>query len=266
MFRTSNPVLREDTFAGQRWGGIMNDLQKHEAGASAPALPGTMTIQGTALKTGFLVLLCTSAAVATYTAVSRQQIPAMLPVAGGAIGAAIIALVLCFWQKGAPFLGPIYAVVKGAFLGAITLLITERAGGNAGTMIGQAVGLTLGIALALAAGYAFGLIRIGSTMMKVIIVATVGLMLFYLAQFILGMMGIPFAMQVHQAGPIGIAFSLFVIALASFNLVMTFQFADEGVKNGAPKYMEWYMGFAILVELAWLYLEILKLLDKLRRS
>jgi uncharacterized YccA/Bax inhibitor family protein len=82
---------------------------------------------------------------------------------------------------------------------------------------------------------------------------------------VLGMMGIQFLGQVHQAGPIGIGFSLFVIVLASLNLALTFQYADDGVKNGAPKYMEWYMGFAILVELAWLYLEILKLLDKLRR-
>ncbi len=265
MFRTSNPVLRDDTFAGQRWGGIMNDLQRHEAGANAPALPGVMTIQGTAIKTGFLVLLCASAAVATYVAVDRGQIGAMLPVAGGGILAFVIALVLAFWNKGAPFLGPIYAVFKGAFLGAVTLLIASRAGDKAAMIIGPAIGLTLGIAIALAAGYAFGLIRIGSTMAKVIIVGTMGLMFFYLAQFLLGMFGIQFLSQVHQAGPIGIGFSLFVIVLASLNLVLTFQYADDGVKNGAPKYMEWYMGFAILVELAWLYLEILKLLDKLRR-
>lgn len=265
MFRTSNPVLRDDTFAGQRWGGIMNDLQRHEAGANAPALPGVMTIQGTAIKTGFLVLLCTSAAVATYVAVDRGQISPMLPVAGGGILAFVIALVLAFWNKGAAFLGPVYAVFKGAFLGAVTLLIASRAGDKAAMIIGPAIGLTLGIAIALAAGYAFGLIRIGSTMAKVIIVGTMGLMFFYLAQFLLGMFGIQFLSQVHQAGPIGIGFSLFVIVLASLNLVLTFQYADDGVKNGAPKYMEWYMGFAILVELAWLYLEILKLLDKLRR-
>lgn len=266
MFRTSNPVLRDDTFAGQRWGGIMNDLQRHESGGAVAALPGTMTIRGTAIKTGILVGLCSIVAVLTYGAVDAGKVNAMIPVAAGGLGAFVIALILAFWNKGAPFLGPIYAVLKGAFLGAITLLIAKQFGPKGEAIIGPAIGLTLGIAFSLAIAYAFGLIRIGSTMAKVIVVATMGLCLFYLAQFILGMFQIPFLMQVHQAGPIGIGFSLFVIVLAAFNLVMTFQAADEGVRNGAPKYMEWYMGFAILVELAWLYLEILRLLDKIRRS
>jgi uncharacterized YccA/Bax inhibitor family protein len=280
MLRTSNPVLRDDTFAGQRWGGIMNDLDKHESGSSSPAMPGVMSIRGTAIKTGFLVLLCAACAVVMYTLIRNGTIGRTLPFWGGMIGSIGLGFVIAFWKQGAPFLAPVYAVVKGVFLGVLTLMIADQIpvpkglGANEAAafaakntaMIFNAVGLTFGIAIALAGAYAFGLIRIGSTMMKVVTVATVGVGLLYLAQFVMSMMGVPFLMQIHQGGTIGIVFSLFVIALASFNLVMTFQFAEDGVKSGAPKYLEWYMGFAILVELAWLYIEILRLLAKLRRD
>jgi uncharacterized YccA/Bax inhibitor family protein len=156
--------------------------------------------------------------------------------------------------------------VKGAAVGIISVIYAEQfkqvnVGGV--NLIGQAVGLTVAVAGAISIGYAAGILRLGGTAQKVVIGMTMGVMLFYLAQLALGLFGIQFLTSVHGSGMIGIGFSLFVIALASFNLIMDFQMAEEGAENGAPKYMEWYVGFGIMVTLVWLYLEILRLLSKL---
>jgi uncharacterized YccA/Bax inhibitor family protein len=268
MLRTSNPVFNEKTFADNSWQGVRGELANSLQTSATRA--GTMTIQGTAIKTGLLVAICTASAIASFWAVQNGKVGGGLVFFGGMISSLVLALIISFKQTTAPFLSPLYAICKGALLGALTLFIASRVSSNNAEMftkiIGPAIGLTLGIAFALALAYAFGLIRIGSTMMKVIVVATMGVGLLYLAQILLSLFNIPFLMMIHQSGPIGIAFSLFVIVLASLNLVLTFQLADDGVKAGAPKYMEWYAGFGILVELAWLYVEILRLLSKLRRD
>ncbi len=269
MFRTSNPVLNDKTFATENWGGINDDLARAEAkdaarrgGSGSVAAPTTMTIRGCAIKTGILLTLCSASAAGTwgYLASGEAAIPAIGLIAVGGITALVLSLIICFAQKTVAYLAPVHALFEGLFLGGISFLFAQRFEG----IVGQAVGLTLGIAGALAIAFSFGLIRIGSTLARVVVIATGGLCLFYIAQMVLGLCGISFLRSVHGSGPIGIGFSLFVIALASFNLVMTFQEAERGIAMKAPKSMEWYIGFAVLVELAWLYLEVLKLLAKLR--
>lgn len=263
MFRTSNPVLNEKTFASENWGGINDELARAEGrGVQSVASASTMTIRGCAIKTGILLSLCTASAAGVwgYLASGQTAIPAGALIAVGAIIATILSFVICFARKTVAYIAPVHALFEGVFLGAVSFLFAQRYEG----IVGQAVALTLGIAFALAIAFGFGLIRIGSTLARVVAVATMGVMFFYLANLVLNLCGITALNMVHKSGPIGIGFSLFVIALASFNLVLTFQEAEEGVAMGAPKSMEWYIGFGVLVELAWLYIEVLKLLAKLR--
>lgn len=263
--RTANPALREDTFAPGRWGGIMADLERHESRARLAST--TMTVRGTAVKTAVLIAICSVVAVFTYAAANSTLAGKIWPIGVGAFfGALVIGLVMCFKPKASPFLAPLYALAEGVVLGLISHMFAQQAGARGAEMVGQAVGITLSIALAMAALYSFGLIRISSTAMKVIIVATAGVMLLYLVQMISGMFGARVFPAIHEGGPIGITFSVVVIALASANLVLDFQMTDQGVAAGAPKYMEWYMGYAILVTLVWLYIEVLRLLAKLRRN
>ena len=255
--RTGNPVLKPELFQGN----FLDQLQSSAASRST-----TMTVRGTAVKAGILVaMLATSAVISVGLVRANPQLQTPF-IFGGFIGGLAIAIVLAFKPTLSPFLAPVYAIVKGAAVGIISVIYAEQfktvnVGGV--NLIGQAVGLTVAVAGAIALGYSVGLLRLGGTAQKVVIGMTMGVMLFYVAQIGLGLVGIPFLTSVHGSGMIGIGFSLVVIALASFNLIMDFQMAEEGAANGAPKYMEWYVGFGILVTLVWLYLEILRLLSKL---
>ena len=255
--RTGNPVLKPELFEGN----FLDQLQ-----SSAAARTTTMTVRGTAIKAGILVaILATSAVLSVGLVRANPQLQTPF-IFGGFIGALVIALIISFKPTLAPILSPVYAIVKGAAVGIISVIYAEQfkqvnVGGV--NLIGQAVGLTVAVAGAISIGYAAGILRLGGTAQKVVIGMTMGVMLFYLAQLALGLFGIQFLTSVHGSGMIGIGFSLFVIALASFNLIMDFQMAEEGAANGAPKYMEWYVGFGIMVTLVWLYLEILRLLSKL---
>ena len=127
----------------------------------------------------------------------------------------------------------------------------------------QAVGLTFGTLFVLLLAYKSGLIKVTQKFRLGVIAATGGIMVFYLLQMVLGFFGVQF-LTVNGSGPIGIAFSLFVVAIAALNLVLDFDFIEQGVNYGAPKYMEWYGAFGLMVTLVWLYLEMLRLLSKLR--
>jgi uncharacterized YccA/Bax inhibitor family protein len=127
----------------------------------------------------------------------------------------------------------------------------------------QAVGLTFGVLLTMLVVYSTGLIRVTNKLRIGIIAATGGIALFYLLEMILGFFGIQFV-AINGSSPIGIGFSLLVCAIAALNLVLDFDFIEQGVNYGAPKYMEWYGAFGLMVTLVWLYLEILRLLSKMR--
>jgi uncharacterized YccA/Bax inhibitor family protein len=267
MFRSSNPVLREEVFRPDQWRG--NQVGPLGSSSKSASLPGVMTVQGAAMKTALLTAILAVSAVATATLTVGSPTGTLALVVGGIV-AAILGLVMYFKPTTSPYLAPAYAVFKGAFVGVLTLLYaTKFQFGKAIpadlNLIGQAVGLTIAVAGGVSIAYAMRIIRLGSTAKKVIFGMVTGLALFYLAQMLLSLVfNINFLGAVHGSGPIGIGFSIFVIALAALTLVWEFQTVEEGAAAGAPKYMEWYCAYGILVAIVWLYIEILRLLSKLR--
>ncbi|MFN0054168.1 MAG: Bax inhibitor-1/YccA family protein [Planctomycetales bacterium] len=255
--RTSNPALNDNVFLNA----VMSGSQSR-----------TMTLEGTVLKTG--MLLCILLAAAGYTwAQSHAALPAMAEEAAqlviptityqlmgvGLIGGLIVSLITIFFPKASPFTAPLYAGLEGLALGGISSLFEYRYPG----IVMPAVGLTFGTLGALLLAYSSGLIKATENFKLGIVAATGGICLFYLVNMVLGFFGmsIPY---IHQSGLIGIGFSAFVVVIAALNLVLDFDFIENGVRRGAPKYMEWYGSFGLLVTLVWLYLEILRLLSKLR--
>ena len=256
--QSGNPALKNDAFAPREWGGIMQDLQR----AETKSRPGVMTLQGTVIKTGILVGLCAITALVAGNAIKAggNPVPWLL---AGLIGTLVVGLVLFFSSKLAPVLAPVYAVLQGASLGAISLLTVERLGPGNELLITQALALTFGVFIAMLGCYMTGLLRATPLFTKMIVIGTLGVMLTYLASMVLGLFGITILAPLHGSGMIGIGFSLLVVGLAAFNLILDFDMVENGVRNGAPKYMEWYAGYALLVTLVWLYIELLRLLAKL---
>lgn len=241
MFRSGNPTLRDDTFRG---------LPR--------ALGETMTLQGTVNKTGISLLILLAAASFTWPQVTRSE-PVSPLLWLGLFGGLVVALLTCFKPAWAPVTTPLYAALEGLFLGGVSGLYELRYPG----IVMNAVGLTFGCLAALLAAYSSGLIRPSENFKLGIVAATGGVAILYAVSMVLGFFGksVPF---IHGSGTIGIAFSVFVVALAAMNLVLDFDFIEEGARRGAPKYMEWYGAFGLLVTLVWLYLEILRLLSKLQ--
>jgi uncharacterized YccA/Bax inhibitor family protein len=251
LMKTSNPALSENTFrdvAGIRYGGGID-------------VTARMTLSGTVNKTGILLLCALATAAWTWQRflVSRDiaDISPLLLV--GALGGFIVALVTIFKKEWSPVTAPVYALLEGLVLGGLSAVIDLRYPGIAM----QAVGLTFGTLFVMLLAYKSRIIPVTNKLRMGIVAATGGIMVFYLLEMILGFFGIHFA-TINGAGPIGIAFSLFVVAIAALNLVLDFDFIERGVNYGAPKYMEWYGAFGIMVTLVWLYLEILRLLSKMR--
>jgi uncharacterized YccA/Bax inhibitor family protein len=174
-------------------------------------------------------------------------------------GGFVIALVTVFKKEWAPFTTPLYAAFEGVFLGVVSLFFNVAYPG----IVFNAVGLTFGVLAALLAAYSSGLIRPSENVKLGIAAATGGIALVYLVSMGLGFFGKSIPL-IHGSGPIGIGFSLLVVGIAALNLVLDFDFIESGAQRGAPKYMEWYGAFGLLVTLVWLYLEILRLLAKLQ--
>jgi uncharacterized YccA/Bax inhibitor family protein len=258
MFRTANPAFNNDAFAPSDWEGLKSDRTTGRIASPAKL----MTLQGTVIKTGFLLVLTMAAAAGTYVGMERQAIPSASPMIGMVVGL-VVGLIICFAPKAAPFLAPLYALAEGVLLGGISLFAAAKAGPQGAALISQAVALTFGIFAALLVTFSMGLVRMGSTMTKVVVVGTMGVAFLYLASLLLQVFGLGNIPFIHSSGPLGIAFSLVVVVLASLNLVLDFQRVEAGIQNAAPKYMEWYSGYALLVTLVWLYIEILRLLSKL---
>jgi len=212
-----------------------------------------MTLEGAVNKTAIGLFLIMTAAYFTWT---NPSLPIMI---GGAIGGFVMALVTIFKKTWAPFTVPIYAILEGLFLGGISRFFEDRFPGIAS----QAIILTLGILGALLLAYKSKLIKPTENFKLGIAAATGGIFLIYMINIIMGFFGSGIPM-IHESGMIGIGFSVFVVIIASLNLVLDFDFIEQGVEQGAPKYMEWYGAFGLLVTLIWLYLEILRLLAKLQ--
>jgi uncharacterized YccA/Bax inhibitor family protein len=183
----------------------------------------------------------------------------MLPAMVGGIGGFIVAMVTIFKKEWAGITAPIYALLEGLVLGGVSALMEMRFHGIAI----QAVALTFGTLVAMLIAYRTGLIKVTDRMRLGIVAATGGIAVFYFLQFILGFFGVHFT-TINGSGPIGIGFSLLVVGIAALNLVLDFDLIEGGANMGAPKYMEWYSAFALMITLIWLYFEILRLLSKMR--
>jgi uncharacterized YccA/Bax inhibitor family protein len=244
--RTGNPALSDNTFTG--FGRV---ARAEEA----------MTAQGTANKALLLLLCVLVTASWTWGQYYRTMNPqAVTPwVAVGAIAGLIVALVTVFKPTWAAVTAPLYALLEGLVIGGVSALFEAQFPG----IVIQAVGLTFGTCLALLLAYKSRLIRATENFKRGVVAATGGIFLFYLLTMVLGFFGIQIPL-VYQSGWVGIGFSLFVVIIAALNLVLDFDFIEQGAAQGAPKYMEWYGAFGLMVTLIWLYLEMLRLLAKLR--
>ena len=249
--RTSNPALSGDAF--------------RTTGVST--LGEGMTISGAVNKTGILLLLCVASAAwvwnrffAAFSTSPEEAMASIAPlVMVGAIGGLIVAFVTIFKKEWSAVTAPLYALLEGLVLGGVSAMFEMRFHGLAI----QAVALTFGTLVVMLVAYRSGLIKVTDKLRLGIVAATGGIMVFYLIQFVLGFFGFRFA-AVNGSGPIGIIFSLVVVGVAALNLVLDFDLIENGARWNAPKYMEWYSGFALLVTLVWLYLEMLRLLAKFR--
>jgi uncharacterized YccA/Bax inhibitor family protein len=215
-----------------------------------------MTLQGTVQKSFILLALAVISACFTWKTATGIGVPAGI---GGALGGFLVCVVICFKKEWAPALAPVYAILEGLFLGLISAIMDRVYTG----IVGQAVMLTFGTFFALLAAYTTGMIKPSENFKLGIVAATGGIALVYLISIVLRLFGMhmPF---IHESGAIGIAFSGFVIVIAALNLVLDFDFIEDGCENRAPQYFEWYAAFGLMVTLVWLYVEILRLLSKLR--
>lgn len=249
--RSGNPALKESTFLDLGSGTVVSRAE------------GAMTLNGTVNKTGFLLLLTVLTAAFAWSqafGADGNLAPGFsMYVWGGAIGGLVIALVTVFKKEWAPITAPLYALVEGFFLGAISALYNHLYEG----IVMQAVLLTFGTLFALLFAYRSGLIKATENFKLGVVAATGGIALVYLATIVLGFFGVSIPL-IHESGLIGIGFSLFVVVIAALNLVLDFDFIETGVEQGAPKYMEWYGAFGLMVTLVWLYIEFLRLLAKLQ--
>jgi uncharacterized YccA/Bax inhibitor family protein len=180
---------------------------------------------------------------------------------GGAIGGFILAMIISFIPKSAPALSPIYAVLEGLFLGGISAFFEARFPG----LVMRAVGLTFGVFAVMLFIYRSRIIRVTNKFRIVIMSAMGGIMLVYVASFIMSLFGAHMAFLAGNS-TFAIGFSLVVVAVASFSLMLDFDMIERSAAMGAPKYMEWYGAFGLMVTLVWLYLEILRLLSMLANN
>jgi uncharacterized YccA/Bax inhibitor family protein len=265
-FRTGNPALSQTAFKRAR--------------EENPVPAATMTLGGTIAKTFILVGILLTTAAFTWSqtlvplpavdtagaAASGSELYAVAEtvwvyVITGCLGGFVMALVTIFVPRVSPWTSPVYAALEGMALGGLSALMEAAMPG----IVLQAVALTLGVLVSMLVVYATGLVHVSQGFRAGVVAATCGICLVYLVDWVLHMFGarVPF---IHEGGPIGIAVSVFVVVIAALNLVLDFALITDNINAGAPRYMEWYCGFGLLVTLVWLYIEILRLLAKIRAS
>ncbi|CAM4030773.1 Bax inhibitor-1/YccA family protein [Paenibacillus alkaliterrae] len=239
--RSGNPTLKDRTFD-----------QK-----GSYSLQDAMTIEGTVNKAFITLAVLLGGAFAAWSMYANGQ--NVFPYAiGGAVIGFILALVISFKPAAAPYLVPVYAVCEGLFLGALSANYESLYNG----ITLQAALLTMCVFIALLLAYKTRLIKATKNFRLGVFAATAGIALVYLLSFVLGFFGITVP-YLHDNSLIGIGISLIIVIVAALNLVLDFDFIETGAQQGAPKYMEWYGAFGMMVTLVWLYIEMLRLLSKL---
>lgn len=245
LFKSGNPTLGEKIF--DRPVSLLN--------------AETMTVRGTLNKFGILFLMVLASAGFAWK-LFYSNVDIMGYMWAAVIIALIMAVVITFKKEWSGYLTPVYALFEGFALGALSAAYNHIFEKRAPDIITQAVGLTFGVVIAMYLLYNFKVIKATERFKSIVITATAGIAIFYLISMVLRMFGvtIPF---IHEGSTIGIIFSLVVVGIAAMNLILDFDRIEEGANVGAPKYMEWYCSFGLLVTIVWLYLEILRLLSKL---
>ncbi len=250
LFKSGNPTLSEKKFRDTV---IPYNMTNENA----------MTIRGTLNKFGFMLLMLMGSAFYSWKefAASEGTSSSLMPmILGGAIGGFVIALVITFKREWSSYLAPLYAILEGLFIGAISAMYEATYPG----LVANAVGLTFGVGIAMYFLYSFRIINATQKFKSVVITATVGIGIFYLIVMILQAFNVSqMSFLLSEGGTFGIIFSLFVVTIAALNLILDFDMIEQGANIGAPKYMEWYGAFGLMVTFVWLYLEMLRLLSKI---
>ena len=252
LFKSGNPTLSENKFRDTVIS-ISNE--------------NSMSIKGTLNKFGFMLLMLMGSAFYSWKefAESEGTSSNLMPIIwGGAIGGFIIALIISFKREWSPYLAPLYALLEGLFIGAISAMYNTIYDG----IVLQAVGLTFSVGIGMYFLYAFRIIRATEKFRSILFSAMAGIAIFYLATFVLRLFHVDIDQSmpfINGGGVFGIGFSLIIVAVAALNLILDFDMIEQGAEMGAPKYMEWYGAFGLMVTFVWLYLEILRLLSKISR-
>ncbi len=249
IFKSGNPTLTQKMFDK----GLQTD-------ASAQ---GIMTVRGAINKFGFLLLMIIAGAAYTWHLFEEGQtnlVTTLLYV--GIFGGLITGIAISFKPNWAPVLAPLYGILEGLFIGAISAIMNAAFAEKYPGLVMQAVGLTFGVAFAMFLLYNFRIINATQKFKSVIITSTLGIGIFYLLTMVLGFFGVNVGFM-NDSSMLSIGISLFVVAIAALNLILDFDMIEQGAERGAPKFMEWYGAFGLMVTLVWLYLEMLRLLSKL---
>lgn len=242
MMRSGNPYLNNESFG---FGSGQN----------------RMTLEGVANKTMLLLGICIITAFVSWTTITVNPGLGTTLFFIGIIGSLVAAISMWFIDKKmAIYIGPIYAAFEGLVLGPFSGLMEAFYPG----IIVQAVGLTFGLFLTMLVIYRARIIKPSENLAIGLASAIGAIMLIYFASFILALTSPYQIPYIHGNGIIGIGFSLFVIGIGALTFVMDFDFIERGVEQGAPKHLEWYAAFGLMITLVWLYIEILRLLAKLR--
>lgn len=245
LFNSSNPTLTEKSF--NRSMGVPGS--------------GTMTFGGTLNKFGFLFLMVMATAFYVWNEASvGNGIQGYM--IGGMIGGLVVAIVLMFKPQLAQYLAPAYALLEGLVIGGISSIYNDAFDAVAPGIVTQAVILTFGTAIAMYLLYTFRIIRVTERFRSIMFAAIGGIALFYLITFILSLFGVQVT-GLHNGSMLSIGISIAITAIAALSLLLDFDRIEQGTAMGAPKYMEWYCAFGLLVTLVWLYIEILRLLGNL---
>lgn len=247
IFKSSNPLLQEKRFEGTVLEGV--------------SVGEEMTLKGTMNKFGVLIMLMLGSTLFAWSQFYKGSDPKPLMMIG-VFGGLVLALIMAFKMKWAAVLAPGYAILKGLFVGSISAMYNYEYPG----LPVQAVALTLLVTLIMFLIYRYRIIKVTNKLRTVIVVATAAIAIFYLIQWLTyAIGGSPVAYQfTNSSTPISIGFSILVTGLAAFNLLLNFDTIEKGVEVKAPKYMEWYGAFGLMVTIVWLYLEILRLLSKFK--
>ncbi len=243
----ANPVLSEKVFRNTA---ITDDA-------------GVMTVKGTAVKSLILIFMVLAGAMYTWKVAYEAINPASVQpwMWGGLIGGFVVAIIISFKPVWAQYLAPIYAVLEGLFLGAISAMFNQAFATKAPGIVMNATLLTILTAVVMLIIYRANIIKVDGKFAKIMIIAVGTIALYYFVTILLGFFGVNLTM-LQDSGPLSIGISLVIVGVAAFSLLLDFNFIEKAAEAGAPKYMEWYGAFGLMVTLVWLYLEILRLLAK----